>query len=131
MRISDWSSDVCSSDLNRAARGGAAGLAPLSRSRQSRGGGQRGNRAADRARRGSGRRKHGADRVERAPGRAEAAVLPDRIWHRRGGGGDRARRGAAIGRAACRERVWQYVSISEVAVALKKKKQYDPNNSKT
>src|SRR3546814_670673 len=29
---------------------------------------------------------------------------------------------AKIGRASCRERVWQYVSISGVAVSLKKKK---------
>src|SRR3546814_13240452 len=34
----------------------------------------------------------------------------------------RAVRGAAIGRESCRERVCQYVSISVVAVSLKKKK---------
>src|SRR3546814_15596147 len=31
-------------------------------------------------------------------------------------------RGYQIGRASCRERVWQYVSIPVVAVSLKKKK---------
>src|SRR3546814_14791651 len=33
---------------------------------------------------------------------------------------------AKIGRASCRERVWQYVEISVVAVSLKKKKHNRP-----
>src|SRR6056297_3995208 len=35
---------------------------------------------------------------------------------------DRGYRGDQIGRASCRERVWQYVWVSAVAVSLKKKK---------
>src|SRR3546814_12100004 len=95
MRISDWSSDVCSSDL-----------APL-------------------------------DRVQHRPG--EAAVDPGaqpRHMHldpvgagvevdppyglEQGLARDRATGHAQIGRASCRERVCQYVSISVVAVSLKK-----------
>src|SRR3546814_15600755 len=76
MRISDWSSDVCSSDLRGDRRG-----------RRCRG--QRG------------------DRQQRRKGRGR--------WGRRGGGGGQ------IGRASCRGRVCQYVSISVVAVSLKKK----------
>src|SRR3546814_18133316 len=77
MRISDWSSDVCSSDL---APVGALGRAFAG--------------------------KH-ADRV--------FAAAPVRI-HAAG-----VRIVAEIGRASCRERVCQYVSISVVAVSLKKK----------
>src|SRR3546814_1046934 len=82
MRISDWSSDVCSSDLARreehdwTLRAGGAGAVRTLR------GGDR--RLADR----------GLSR--RAAGGAQ----------RRGGGPDA---GAEIGRASCRERVCQYV----------------------
>src|SRR3546814_15846627 len=77
-RISDWSSDVCSSDLDRI--------------------------AAD-----IGLPRHS---------RAHALSL----------------RSVKIGRVSCRERVCQYVSISVVAVSLKKKKHLkvsniDPSNT--
>src|SRR3546814_10966266 len=99
MRISDWSSDVCSSDL-------------LARAAQ--------------------RRED-----------AEAAGVGEEIEHariprHRGDGGPmvalveepagllplpRLGQKAEIGRASCRERVCQYVSISVVAVSLKNKNQ--------
>src|SRR3546814_15626469 len=98
MRISDWSSDVCSSDLSASPAGD-----PLRREC----------------------RFH--------------ADQPDRVLCKRAGrqqqraGEDRRRTGCLceeeshceIGRASCRERVCQYVSISVVAVSLKKKEQYN------
>src|SRR3546814_1586423 len=78
VRISDWSSDVCSSDLS-------AGAEHL--------------RAVDA---GPGARvRH---RLRHHP--AHPHPLPDR------------RRGGQIGRASCRARVRQYVSISVVAASL-------------
>src|SRR3546814_11630484 len=104
MRISDWSSDVCSSDLR------ALELEDES--------------------------EHGCDRDEQFLGNHAARARGEingagqlRIFEHRNAGGarelaDRQRDVAAqIGRAPCRERVCQYVSISVVAVALKKKKQ--------
>src|SRR3546814_14070410 len=103
MRISDWSSDVCSSDL----------IAQL-------------HRLAERI---------GAGKT-RAIGLAgfsedDRLVLVDQIGidgegaERRLVAGIREEINAAyrlqIGRASCRERVCQYVSISVVAVSLKKK----------
>src|SRR3546814_17935917 len=79
MRISDWSSDVCSSDLHGEAVAAGMALAFAFSAEQ-------GLCAAE-----------DAARV--------AAHLRDEI-----------------GRASCRERVCQYVSISVVAVSLKKKK---------
>src|SRR3546814_12997137 len=104
MRISDWSSDVCSSDLQRAAplvEGEKNGMlaAPCGGQRERQG--QRGlsdPRSADEKRVGS-------------PPQATAEQFVDL--------GIAARR--KIGRASCRERVCQYVSISVVAVSLKKK----------
>src|SRR3546814_19036478 len=84
MRISDWSSDVCSSDLLASAR-------PLHHPR----------------RRGRGCAAGGGD-------------PPFRIWPRPDRDRPRIRSdGDEIGRASCRERVCQYVSISVVAVSLK------------
>src|SRR3546814_5588882 len=86
MRISDWSSDVCSSDLRHAA------VAILR---------QRAEQAFGRAR--------GADRLpqihHRLPEIARARIRRDRL----GGVPNRAPRGGQIGRASCRERVWTYV----------------------
>src|SRR3546814_12874718 len=39
--------------------------------------------------------------------------------------------GAEIGRASCRERVWQYVYISVVAVPLKKQQKKNQTNNQT
>src|SRR3546814_3104940 len=80
MRIGDWSSDVCSSDLYRRHSGGQAILAG----------------------------------VQALPGQVQTPIQtqPEGILQYAFG---------QIGRASCRERVCQYVSISEVAVSLKQK----------
>src|SRR3546814_16975554 len=107
MRISVWSSDVCSSDLvARDPRLSAAGIALLLQ--PVRGGGVESPRAPRTLLSGRARR-------------------PDRHrHHRRVARIDRAQQFPAIGRASCRERVGQYVEISEVAVTLKKKKKITP-----
>src|SRR3546814_18077971 len=105
MRISDWSSDVCSSDLT-----------------------DDGNPFAHQLLR------HLAD-AGAAAGRVEVDEWRFRIvvrHHAPGAGGhlrvERRRlvgkKRHKIGRASCRERVCQYVSISVVAVSLKKKNKY-------
>src|SRR3546814_19544975 len=99
MRISDWSSDVCSSDLG----GGDGGLV------------ERGD-AADAAKcpdpDPDGRTRRRCPRMPRPDDRRT-----DRRSRVGGGAGE-------IGRASCRERVCQYVSISVVAVTLKNKSYY-------
>src|SRR3546814_20216582 len=95
MRISDWSSDVCSSDLTVADRG-PVGL--------------------------TGDRLVGGEQGE---DRLEALLHHPALLHRIDAhdvsvGGPGA--GAQIGRASCRGRGCQYVYISVVAVYLKKKK---------
>src|SRR3546814_16296801 len=102
MRISDWSSDVCSSDL------GARLLPPAAATRRVPCW-RRACRRAPRAPSASARRRAGPAGPSSAPPR-----LPDRDQ---------------IGRASCRDRVCQYVSISVVAVSLKKKNQ--KHNSST
>src|SRR3546814_15036829 len=105
MRISDWSSDVCSSDLDH----------PVRRESQ---------RGADRL--------HGADRDRRGGDQAVRGELNGAAAISSGGGvwiralspsGERyaGLRAREIGRASCRERVSQYVSILVVAVYLNKK----------
>src|SRR3546814_19475734 len=95
MRISDLSSDVCSADL-RASRGT--------------------------------RGEQGIRRVSQRGSRADGGDTPRlTAWHLRRtlqAIGSRARRAPAgkSGRASCRERVCQYVSVSVVAVSLKKNK---------
>src|SRR3546814_11267092 len=88
MRISDWSSDVCSSDLETlySMDGDIAPVDDLA-----------------------------------ALARTEDAWLLIDEAHATGVFGPRGRGLAEIGRASCRERVCQYVSISVVAVTLKKK----------
>src|SRR3546814_12881892 len=98
MRISDWSSDVCSSDLtdlySRRAREDVSALCdPWGRPRRTAAG--CGNRQG---------RDGGADRRCAALGAERSLVAA----------------AAQIGRASCRERVCQYVSISVGAVSLKK-----------
>src|SRR3546814_16195197 len=103
MRISDWSSDVCSSDLGTRGAGGA---------------GTRRVRAAAAAQRAVAvalpLRPDGVAvalaYLRRAATDAEGLTTALDLRHER------------IGRASCRERVCQYVSISVVAVYLKKKK---------
>src|SRR3546814_11765207 len=112
MRISDWSSDVCSSDLRRCpapCRRGGGGDDP--------GGG------------GDLRREREGDH--------SAAELgdPGGRYHRcgrrpRGGlpGCASARPRRQIGRASCRERVWQDVWVAVGACTLKKKKKTKAEN---
>src|SRR3546814_16446063 len=131
MRISDWSSDVCSSDLAYAGGGACVehGLPGLVA------GGQGHGRA--RGRPGTG--CHGAGRRAAVLG-ADAAQHPavagggdDAGWLRGGLRLAGCRRRAAgvpgpplappeIGLASCRERVCPYVWTSVVAVVLQKKK---------
>src|SRR3546814_20091526 len=85
MRISDWSSDVCSSDLE--------GRHPALL-------------------------VHAEDR--RCAARVGRSERGDRGARGGAGGGSGACR-CQIGRASGRERVWQYVEVSVVAVSLKKK----------
>src|SRR3546814_12064913 len=94
MRISDWSSDVCSSDLCCRAAGTRCDE-PADRRLEPRVGGER-------ARRGGGARRT-CGRDERGAAQARRPLVRQ------------------IGRALCRERVCQYVSISVVSVSLKKK----------
>src|SRR3546814_13327435 len=108
MRISDWSSDVCSSDLAAARRmaapdhRGAGGVGP------------RPSRSPVGALRGQPDRPQ----IERPP-RSRHRDL------REVEGADQ------IGRASCRERVCQYVSISVGAVSFTKNKTSQKKNTWT
>src|SRR3546814_13500957 len=105
MRISDWSSDVCSSDLRQLELGESGARA-----------------GADQAARGQ-RRVRLVDLVAVAAFEQPDvdALLRDRIEKIGEHDARRATRAEQIGRASCRERVCQYVSICVVAVSLKKK----------
>src|SRR3546814_19426090 len=103
MRISDWSSDVCSSDLVNATRTPFYTCFIWIR-KPSRSGATRRKRIRDEQ-----CCPHQIRRDVTAP-RINTVILD---IHRQ----------LKIGRASCRERVCQYVSISVVAVSLKKKKE--------
>src|SRR3546814_12414095 len=104
MRISDWSSDVCSSDLGLLHRG-AAGLAVLPRLRASR----------------RQRRPAAGPGAEGRPVPVAGDATDLRLRRRvRAAGADRAA-GDQTGRESCRERVGQYVEISVTGVSLKTK----------
>src|SRR3546814_17994054 len=97
MRISDWSSDVCSSDLDALDQLAALGEAEDLRQRPGR---RVGLQAFDSAWR---ERQHAMRRL------AAPHLLP--------GPGDHIELVPQLGREACRERVCQYVSISVGAVS--------------
>src|SRR3546814_20320959 len=102
MRISDWSSDVCSSDLRAgtAQEGGAQG-------------------PPDAEARGAAL-SHPARLLE--PRRRDPRPLLRHRHHRRGREAARATfYREQTGRASCRDRVCQYVEYSVVTVTLKKK----------
>src|SRR3546814_13406998 len=112
MRISDWSSDVCSSDLARATLSPAPQGTALPVHRRDREihepqGRQRRNPPAD-------------------PGRPRQPAR-DYPWPQ--GRADQGNR-QQIGRASCRERVCKDVSISVVAVPLKKKQLIERKHTK-
>src|SRR3546814_15172477 len=109
MRISDWSSDVCSSDLlgrhvagrhGGLARGVPAQRAPLAVAREEAVLGAAGI-------------------VDHQPGRVGVAA--------EGGPVDLLGLQQPIGRASCRDRVGQYGWSSEVSVSFKKKKRINTN----
>src|SRR3546814_18010005 len=102
MRISDWSSDVCSSDLRAHRRidvGVAPGDAVARRAREER------EAAHERAADAENVKVHGIPILSDCPRAPENPAVENEI-----------------GRASCRERVCQYVWISVGAVSLKKKK---------
>src|SRR3546814_16149953 len=113
MRISDWSSDVCSSDLLVVPRGG--GGAGLGQHGGAVAGDQEAVRQGEEGR--VGVVGSGAPAMQEV-GRRQAGFQP--LRHRRRGA--RAGGRPAIGRASCRDRVCRYVYISVVADELKKKK---------
>src|SRR3546814_7962061 len=88
MRISDWSSDVCSSDLKAGALGFSTTRTMV-------------HRTAD-------------GDLTPTVGAADAEMRAIALGLKDAGAGE-------IGRASCRERVCQYVSISVVAGSLQKK----------
>src|SRR3546814_19865045 len=95
MRISDWSSDVCSSDLRSGAVRG---------------------RAAAHPRRSTGRTTAMAGTIDDLIASIEVEL--EAAQKRRA---KRGKEVEQIGSASCRERVCQYVVIEVVDVALKKK----------
>src|SRR3546814_20114487 len=97
MRISDWSSDVCSSDLKMQFTYNIANT----------------QRAIGTKLSSKLVRKYGMSGLQ--PGHITVRM--------RGSAGPSLGAFAEIGTASCRERVCQYVSISVVAVSLKKKKE--------
>src|SRR3546814_18063985 len=119
MRISDWSSDVCSSDLDDARKGAAV----------------------DRDMRFVKAQQFGIEPLDRAIGKTARCAQPlleqmprppsDHRPHRRLGE-RRAlpQRESKIGRASGRARVCQYGAISGVAVSLKKKKNKHQHETK-
>src|SRR3546814_18388329 len=114
MRISDWSSDVCSSDL--LVRQCEPAFYPAERAeiRTDMASGRAFDRADERS------RQHGLPGLDAS---AVSGQAIDEPRYRTGRIAQHARTAAGqIGRATCRERVCQYVSISGVAVSLKKKK---------
>src|SRR3546814_14239670 len=100
MRISDWSSDVCSSDLHGLGLADEAGQAL-----------------------GAAGSRDGADGDLRLP-ELGGVCGDDEVAHHRqfAAAAERVTGHRQIGRASGRERVCQYVYISVVAVSLKKKK---------
>src|SRR3546814_13334876 len=101
MRISDWSSDVCSSDLP-------------------------GQEVASRARIGAARMRVADGDGEKLQEPQPRAVVGRRDQRRqgqrgRGKGGELSHYPSPIGRAACRESVCQYVSTSVVDVSFTQK----------
>src|SRR3546814_18540996 len=97
MRISDWSSDVCSSDLPRESRAASPDARWLARNSR-----KRLHQAVE----------EGAPVGAAEPGVGKALGMRHEAEHGLGlvvDAGDIAQRAVEIGRASCRERVCQYV----------------------
>src|SRR3546814_13468157 len=119
MRISDWSSDVCSSDLSSATTSAVGG----GHERAGTGGeGRAGHRT-----RGCGTRRRAAQ-SRRVPARGRKAIrhapptahAREHRWY--GGLGDRGGAALEVGIAPWREGVGQYVYVRGGAVGCKQKK---------
>src|SRR3546814_4790160 len=108
MRISDWSSDVCSSDLPAGTARPRTRAALASRSVRT---------PCGQRRRGNAGLLPARDRPQ-ADGGARRALTGIPAWPKMPRDG---RRDGKIGRASWRERVCQYVEISVVAVSYTKK----------
>src|SRR3546814_13923944 len=88
---------------------------------------------------GCARRRGSADPDDGRAVEVSSVADPDRDSHPYNRGislssvrvADRESEPGPIGRASCRERVGQYVSIPVVAVSLKKKKSYSPEQART
>src|SRR3546814_15153818 len=109
MRISDWSSDVCSSDLQQA---GAAKLERQARLRDEVFGDQTDRRQIGRTEHGDAGQHEieiGGGILARADAGDEAVLLLEIVGGFFGIEDDRDVEEAEIGRASCRERVCQYV----------------------
>src|SRR3546814_15173199 len=125
MRISDWSSDVCSSDLRKLRYGDvvtdAAKLTldaepPLKTPAEWTFLGKAAPSKLHIPEVVTGRAVFGLD--VKLPGMVHAALMQAPVP---GGSLKSNQPKAAIGRAACRERVWKYVYVSGAGVTLKKK----------
>src|SRR3546814_14062152 len=105
MRISDWSSDVCSSDLHTVFTTRATGSLAGSQIRHD-------------------AWRHEPDHAlgERDVESASLSGCSPPVQRRQNGHGSITPRQHEIGRASCRERVCPYVEILVVSVSLKKKK---------
>src|SRR3546814_13263195 len=118
MRISDWSSDVCSSDLFESRVAGVTRAEPMTVFRE--------HRLIDRREDHSRRLPNDTIIRRRDAQWAHFTIALGDIdpphWTRAVTAFRHALDQTEIGRASCRERVCQYVKISVVAVSLKKKK---------
>src|SRR3546814_17816420 len=102
MRISDWSSDVCSSDLRRFRRST--------------------RRAAVASAIGGPVHRVGRRRVQRLPHRRDRRGAPDPATL---GGLEQTGHTRQLESGSRRERVWEYVASAGVAISLKKKQSSD------
>src|SRR3546814_19576424 len=106
MRISDWSSDVCSSDLIAREDEVEADAALLAERRMM-----------------ELVRLHEPLRIAASRHPAEIALMDEPVVH------PRIDDAVEIGRASCRGRVWQAVVISVVRVRVKKQNQHPTHNN--
>src|SRR3546814_11205642 len=108
MRISDWSSDVCSSDLAGSRYCQLSSNHPTVKDCAAK-------------MRSSAARPMAPQKIWRSPMPSIKAPLPYRQPSAAGRGNRAYNGGWQMGRAGCRVRVWQYVSIASVAGHLKNK----------